>query len=196
MWPLPIGDKPGEWTEKIANVELCKRGYHLTERPWRWLVDGCRVYTAEGRGAMAGDEEKSVHESGRLLRDVTLSDRDLRLFAADCAEHVLHLYEQAHPGDERPRRAIEAAREYAALSERSAARAAARAAESAAWAAARSAESAARSAALSAARSAARSAESAAWAAARSAARSAAEVAWQKERWAWYVARLQGRGRP
>jgi hypothetical protein len=38
-----------------------------------------------------------------------------RLFAADCAEHVLHLYEQRHPTDPRPRLAIEAARQYAAI---------------------------------------------------------------------------------
>src|ERR1035437_414779 len=32
------------------------------------------------------------------------------LVAADFAEHVLHLYESKYPGDDRPRKAIEAAR--------------------------------------------------------------------------------------
>lgn len=36
-----------------------------------------------------------------------------RLFAADCAEHVLHLYEEEYPDDPRPRRAIKVARQYA-----------------------------------------------------------------------------------
>jgi len=44
---------------------------------------------------------------------VALSDKALRLFAADCAAHVLPIYESRYPTDERPRLAIEAARKYA-----------------------------------------------------------------------------------
>jgi hypothetical protein len=50
-----------------------------------------------------------------VRRGGTLRDADHRLlavWAAACAEHVLHLFEQAHPGDERPRRAIEQARAW------------------------------------------------------------------------------------
>jgi hypothetical protein len=45
-----------------------------------------------------------------------LRDEDhhlLALWAADCAEHVLPHFEQARPGDERPRRAIELGRSWA-----------------------------------------------------------------------------------
>src|SRR5438132_13659804 len=48
-----------------------------------------------------------------IRRGGTLADADhhlLAVWAADCAEHVLHYFEQARPGDERPRRAIELAR--------------------------------------------------------------------------------------
>ena len=45
-----------------------------------------------------------------LLREDFLSPRSLRLFAADCAEHVLHFFEKERPSDGRPRRAVEAAR--------------------------------------------------------------------------------------
>lgn len=51
-----------------------------------------------------------------LRRGGTLRDDDHRLlaiWAADCAEHVLHLFEQARPTDDRPRRAIELARAWA-----------------------------------------------------------------------------------
>jgi len=37
----------------------------------------------------------------------------LAVWAADCAQHVLHLFEQARPGDDRPRRAIEMGRAWA-----------------------------------------------------------------------------------
>ena len=42
-----------------------------------------------------------------------LLPRARELFAADCAEHVLPLYEQTHPGDTRVRSAIAARRRYA-----------------------------------------------------------------------------------
>ncbi len=51
-----------------------------------------------------------------VRRGGTLEDADhhlLALWAADCAEHVLDLFERARPGDDRPRRAIELARAWA-----------------------------------------------------------------------------------
>lgn len=50
-----------------------------------------------------------------IRRGGTLTDSDhhlLALWAATCAEHVLHLFESAHPQDKRPRRAIEYARAW------------------------------------------------------------------------------------
>ena len=50
-----------------------------------------------------------------LRRGGTLTDDDHRLlasWAADCAEHVLPLFEAMRPGDDRPRRGIEAARAW------------------------------------------------------------------------------------
>ena len=51
-----------------------------------------------------------------VRRGGALQDPDHRLlavWAADCAQHVLHLFEQTQPGDDRPRRAIEQARAWA-----------------------------------------------------------------------------------
>src|SRR4051794_6497720 len=51
-----------------------------------------------------------------IRRGGTLTDEDhhlLATWAADCAEHVLHLFEEARPGDVRPRRAIELGRAWA-----------------------------------------------------------------------------------
>ena len=96
------------------------------------------------------------------------------LFAADCAEQVLPLFERDRPDDSRPRRAIEVARDPhasdaasdAAWAARDAARAAACAASAAARAAACAASAAARAAsAASAAAWDASAASAAAWAA-------------------------------
>jgi hypothetical protein len=50
-----------------------------------------------------------------VRRGGTLQDSDHRLlaeWAADCAEHVLHLFEAVQPADARPREAIEQARAW------------------------------------------------------------------------------------
>ena len=50
-----------------------------------------------------------------VRRGGTLQDADhhlLALWAADCAQHVLHLFEEIQPNDDRPRRAIELARAW------------------------------------------------------------------------------------
>lgn len=50
-----------------------------------------------------------------IRRGGSLTDNDhhlLALWAADCAEHVLHLFEAVQPADPRPRRAIEMARAW------------------------------------------------------------------------------------
>jgi hypothetical protein len=50
-----------------------------------------------------------------IRRGGTLTDSDhhlLALWAASCAEHVLHLFESAQPQDPRPRHAIEHARAW------------------------------------------------------------------------------------
>jgi hypothetical protein len=51
-----------------------------------------------------------------IRRGGSLTDADhhlLAVWAADCTEHVLHYFERARPGDERPRRAIELVRAWA-----------------------------------------------------------------------------------
>jgi hypothetical protein len=47
------------------------------------------------------------------LRSLEGADREIRLFASDCAERVLPIYEAQYPEDMRPRQAIEVARRYA-----------------------------------------------------------------------------------
>jgi hypothetical protein len=51
-----------------------------------------------------------------VRRGGSLRDDDhhlLAIWAADCAQHVLHLFEGARPGDDRPRRAIDLGRAWA-----------------------------------------------------------------------------------
>ncbi|GHV26331.1 hypothetical protein FACS18948_1760 [Clostridia bacterium] len=52
-----------------------------------------------------------IRRGGMMTND---THRLLALWASDCAEHVLPIYEAVCPNDERPRRAIEAAHSWAA----------------------------------------------------------------------------------
>ena len=183
---------PGEWAPPQA-VTPCYTGYHLcngTEQLLAWL--GETIWIAEARGEIVAHEgTKVVCESARIVEQLPWDERVARLFAADCAEHVLHLYEERHDNPA-PRRAIEVARAYArGEATMEDLDAAALSAAEAAWSVACStAYAAARSAAEAAADAAAWNvACSTAWAATDSVryAACSAERQWQAERLAWYI---------
>jgi hypothetical protein len=112
-WFLPKGKRVGKWMPAIKPV-LCQQGYHfvtLDQLP-RWI--GPTLYEIEVRGEVLTAEDKSVAEQARLIKRVdTWNEKTLRLFAADCAEHVLGIYEKQYPKDEHPRKSIQAARDFA-----------------------------------------------------------------------------------
>jgi hypothetical protein len=96
-------------------------------------------------------QSNGIKDAVWALRAVEGKDKEIRLFAADCAESDLHIYENKYPNDDRPRKAIQAARDYAngviGKDELAAASDAAFAASDAACDAARAASWAARAAA-------------------------------------------------
>lgn len=119
-WSLPVrnGDgswTPGEWTEPIeGELRLCSKGYHIctAEQLIKWL--NARIFEVEIDGEIIHGEGKLVCRKCRLVREITVwNEQSARLFACDCAEHVLHIFEKKYPDDNRPRKAIETAREFA-----------------------------------------------------------------------------------
>ena len=112
-WPQPNG-RPGKWVRTTGDLVACRNGIHACtlSRALDWLNAECYVIELGGAVENAGD--KLVARRGRLIRRVeTWNEKNQRLFAADCAEHVLSLFEKKRPNDARPRRAIEVARLYA-----------------------------------------------------------------------------------
>lgn len=136
-WSLPKGSRPGAWMPVVENPLCCTRGYHLVTdaQLLTWLDRvGLVVWEAEGRGKRHANSDKAAYAEARLIRRVGVwSKKTARLFAADCAEHVLAIFEEERPNDDRPRNAIEAARAFAMGKIDAAAR-------DAAWAAAWAAE--------------------------------------------------------
>jgi hypothetical protein len=210
QWP-----EPGEWHSVTGTLIPCENGLHLC-RPLdiaRWHDEDCHVLwsvEAGPRTKRLDATDKVVVRKARLIEPVTTwTERSARLFACDCAEHVLPIYER-HSGDNSVLRATiavarrftigEAPRDELAAAWDAARAAAWDAAGAAAWDAARAAAwdaagAAARAAAWDAAGAAARAAaRAAAWAAARVAAWAAAwaaagdaERVWQTERILYYL---------
>jgi len=140
QWSLPQRGKPGKWMPSIKNPKLCSRGYHGV--PIEYVLDwkGDTLWEMEVRGAADVSPEKTAAESARLIRRIPgWNDKNLRLFACDCAEHVLPIYLDSSPENDGMALmlAIHVAREYAHgrgdAQDVDAARSAAWAARSAAW---------------------------------------------------------------
>ncbi len=114
--PWEIGE------ERICHgaIVLCKFGYHSSPTLWdafgyapgpvACLVEISKPVARDG--TKAAGNRKSVSTIRKLLRFRNV-ERELWLFAADCAERVLHIFEREYPEDKRPRLAIEAARDFA-----------------------------------------------------------------------------------
>ena len=85
----------------------------------------CEEYTKERLRKLAGRRRKMsglqilalkipvADQFWAILKHGFLSDKDLRLFACDCAEHTLHFFEEKFPADKRPRDCIAVARRFA-----------------------------------------------------------------------------------
>jgi hypothetical protein len=100
------------WRSVRGPLVPCRNGLHLcrAEHLVMWL--GPTIWRAEYDGEMIELDDKVIVGRARVTEKIEAWDeRTALLFAADCAEHVLHLYE--HPGDDRPRAAIQAARDFA-----------------------------------------------------------------------------------
>ena len=115
IWSLPHDGQPGDWMPPVeGELVACKKGYHLCREQdlIKWL--GPVIYEAEYRGERLDANNKIVVREARLLARVeTWNDRTARLFACDCAERVLPIFERERPDDERPREAIAVARRFA-----------------------------------------------------------------------------------
>ena len=179
---------PGKWRNVRGRLVRCQNGLHYVALAQlvQWLGPEIWAFEPFPGTEVIGDRDKLVCRKGRITEQyIGWNEQSARLFAADCAEHVLPIFERQHPNDSRPREAIAVARKYAAGqvtpselevawdAAQTAAQTTARAAT--AWAATEATAHAARAAA----------ARDAAWDAARAAAQAtarAAERRWQVQR--------------
>ena len=114
-WRLPHGKRPGKWMPPIeGDLEPCANGYHLCRKKdlVEWL--GPTIWLAEAGGKVVRGGNKVVARRARLIKKFdTWNERTARLFACDCAERSLIIYEKQYPDDPRPREAVAVARRFA-----------------------------------------------------------------------------------
>jgi len=110
VWP------ENEWMPPLDSTRLepCVYGYHilLPEDVIFWLGPAIAPVTINGP-VMRHTNKTVVAQAKRGSFLPTWNARTQRLFAADCAEHVLHLFAAKYPDDDRPAKAIQIARGYA-----------------------------------------------------------------------------------
>jgi hypothetical protein len=196
-WSLPKKDGkkwiPGDWHEVKGNIDMCKSGIHLTDKPHKWYTWKCELFEAEADGVLdgGGDDAKCVCRKARLIKPVPHPDWWIKCH--EFVEKEISAITWFQP-DGKPIKQWKLYEEKTLAAAWDAAWAAARdAAWDAAWAAAWDATrdaawAAARDAAWAAARDAA---WDAAWAAAWAAARAAAwDATWAAARAAAWAATL------
>jgi hypothetical protein len=119
-WPLPTQNldgswTPGAWVTAEGPLVVCANGIHLCREGdlLEWLQ--ARLFEIEGDGVeLIEANHKVVVRRARLVREIiTWNERTARLFACDCAEIVLPLWEAWAPDDARPRETLAVARRYA-----------------------------------------------------------------------------------
>lgn len=99
--PWEIGVKREIPKDRRKQIVICEYGYHASPTLWAALqyAQGpvaCLVET--GRPVKEKQNDKWVAASLTIIKAVNI-DRELRIFAADCAERVLYSYEREYPSD-------------------------------------------------------------------------------------------------
>ena len=104
----PTGGSPGqeyrlgEWTERVTDVRLCECGYHTLSPAGllEYAQVGDSIVRCKRRGIGKFDRDKATNERVMPVEVVGIvTERALRLTAADCAESVLHIYAARYPDD-------------------------------------------------------------------------------------------------
>lgn len=85
-WPVPDGDRPGEWVVADGPLGLCVNGIHSStvDQLPQWLGD--EIWELELDGEVLRSEPALVARRARLIRQVNGWDSEARVaFCRDCA---------------------------------------------------------------------------------------------------------------
>ena len=106
----------GEWRHVQGTIRACGNGLHASKRITEALgyVQGDVLARVEVKGESDERDDKSAHQSMRIVKAYRWTKLDSVALAVYVAELVIDNFESARPGDDRPRKAIESAKAYLA----------------------------------------------------------------------------------
>jgi hypothetical protein len=107
---------PGEWNEVSGEIIACENGFHCSPGILAALiyVKGEILAEVEVAGESVTESDKSAHQKMRIVKAYYWTRKDSVQLAVLAAEKVLSIFEDARPGDDYPRKAIEAAKAWLA----------------------------------------------------------------------------------
>ena len=106
----------GRWRKVTGPLVPCRNGLHgcTREQLDQWVDDELWLLEVDPSLPVLVLEDKIVSTKARITKQVVAwNERTARLWAADCAEHVLPYWTPVYPDDDRPARVITVARQYA-----------------------------------------------------------------------------------
>lgn len=105
--------KVEEW-KREKEVKLCSKGFHASKTPLQALgyVKGEILAEVEVRGESDIETDKEAWTEMKIVKAWNWTKTDSVELAIYAAELVLGIFEKKYPKDKRPRKAIEAAKDY------------------------------------------------------------------------------------
>ena len=106
--------RKNRWRTAKGPLVPCENGLHLCREQdlLEWVTDELWLAEADTDELLI-EGGKVVVRRARVVEKLAWNVTSARLFAADCAEHMLPVFEAEFPGDKRPAEAIAAARAFA-----------------------------------------------------------------------------------
>ena len=104
----------GKWEKTSKPLKMCQSGFHASER----IIDSMQNVQMENlghvevRGKHIKGSDKQCWSEMRIVKAWQWKKEDSVALAIYAAELVINIYEKKYPGDDRPGRAIEAAKEW------------------------------------------------------------------------------------
>lgn len=129
--------KIGEWSKPIKNLDMCNNGYHCSKEIYQAFsyVQGEILCQVECKGKHESESDKEVWETMRIIKAYKWTKKDSVALSIYAAELCIDNFEKVYPNDNRPRKAIEAAKAWLKNPTSENREVALSAAESAAWSA-------------------------------------------------------------
>ena len=104
--------KIGKWSKPIEDIDMCNSGYHCSKTILDAMsfVSGEVLAIVETKGKSEKQKGKEVYESMQIVKAYKWTKKDSVSLSIYSAELVLNNFEKLYPDDDRPRKAIEAAK--------------------------------------------------------------------------------------